>query len=446
MTGRGGVGADMRIIRRKTVLVLLALLAALTLGISALAGSAATWAATTLLMGTTYIPDPMANPTYAHGATNYYINQTTLCAVQSCTTKPVITPETFWPFTGLTDLTIDKSIEQGTIIVDHAIKDELAAGPDSIVVFGDSQSSSILTHEKRDLAGLSVQEKNQLTFVLVANPNRPNGGMLERFGPVSNPFLGLTATGATPTDTGIQTIDIAFQYDGVADLPLRPTNLLADLNVLMGGYLHSSYMANSSGYTPEELVAAVNDPANRQTYGDTTYITIPAKQLPLLVPLRALGQAVGLSALTTPIADLIEPTLRVLVELGYDRSIPYGQPTTFDFYPKIDVPKLVTDLKAAGKAGVQAALADIGVTAPCPSQSPSTAALGDTIATAPIAPTTGKAPRAAGARPARVTKTNPAPGPASSTPDAKTTAAENPARHTGAPAKRSAQRSTPHSD
>ena len=433
-------------IRRRTGSVLLAVLTTLALGVSAFAGSAATWAATTLLIGTTYIPDPMTNPTYANGATNYYIKPTTLCGVQSCSITPVLTPQTFWPFTGLTDPTIDQSILQGTILVNQAIQDALGSGP--IVVFGDSQSSSILTHEKLDLAGASAQEKSQLTFVLVANPNRPNGGMLERFAPFSIPFLGLTASGATPTDTGINTVDVALQYDGVADLPMYPLDLLADLNVVAGAFLHTSYMTSGSGYTPTELVAAINDPANRQTYGDTTYITIPAKQLPLLVPFRALGQALGLGGLTTPIADLIEPTLKVLVELGYDRSISYGQPTTFGIFPEISVPKLVTDLKAAAQSGVDAALADIGLPAPSfAPQRPASSIVGNGIGTAPAAATARKVATAAAARSTGATKAETARPAATSTATATTAAAaDTPGGSAAASTKRSAQRSATPSD
>ena len=294
--------------------------------------------------------------------------------------------------TGLSDLKINTSIAEGTTIIDGAIKHELTTGSDPIVVFGNSQSSSILTHEKRDLAGLSTADKSRLTFELVANPNRPNGGLLQRFAPLTIPILDLTASGATPTNTGITTIDIAFQYDPIADFPRYPLNLLADLNSLLGNGIHSSYMTGLNSYTEAELIQAVNDPANRQTYQDTTYITIPAKHLPLVVPLLALGKATGLSALTTLIVDLVEPTLKVLVELGYDRSISYGQPARFGLFPKVKVSKLVTDLHAAVKEGVHAALADIGVVPPCAGQSPPGATVGG-----------GTAPAVA-ARSAHVTK------------------------------------------
>lgn len=192
---------------------------------------------------------------------------------------------------------------------------------------------------------------------------------------------------------------------------MYPLNLLADLNVLAGAYLHASYMTKASGYTPTELVAAVDNPANRQIYGDTTYITIPAKQLPLLVPFRTLGKVLHVSALTTPIADLIEPTLKVLVELGYDRSIPYGQPTKFRLFPKVNLPTLVTELRAAGKAGIQAALADVG-------RSSSTAA----TTTTPAAATAARADTAASGA-----------------------TAHKPAKRGGNPGQRARQRSATHS-
>lgn len=326
-------------------------------------------AATALIIGTTFLPDP-TEPFYWHAAQDYYVTPTTVCGHQTCSFQPVLTPEQFWPASGPDDLTIDESIAVGTDIVDHALRDQLSDGTDPIVLFGDSQSSSILTMEKRELAGLSETDKDRLTFVMVANPNRPNGGLLNRLAGITVPIIDLTGTGATPTNTGINTIDIAFQYDGIADFPRYPLNLLADLNILAGAYIHSSYSQGLNGYTEEELINAINDPANQQTYGDTTYVTIPAKQLPLLIPLRQLGEATGTSAIITPFADLIEPTLRVLVELGYDRSIPYGQPTGFGLFPHIDPRDLASDLAGAAQQGVNAALVDLGVITPPPAATP----------------------------------------------------------------------------
>ena len=326
----------------------------------ATAPAAAASEVTALILGTTSLPNPVDDPNYLAGAMNNYVGATAACASGPCAVTSVVTPQEFWPFTGPRDLKINESITQGTHVLNLVVRDALVSDPRPIVIFGDSQSSSMLTLEKRGLAGLSEAEKSRITLVLTANPNRPNGGLLQRLAPFSVPVLDLIATGPTPTDTGIRTFDIAFQYDGVADFPQYPLNLLADLNLLAGADIHHSYMTGRNGYTESELAQALNDPANRQTYGDTTYISIPAKQLPLLAPLRQFGRATGLTALTTPIADLIEPALRVLVELGYDRTSSYGQPAQFGLVPKIDPRRLVSDLAVAVKQGVNAALADLG--------------------------------------------------------------------------------------
>lgn len=347
---------------RRNASAVSAILAAAAAAIVALAPPA-TATATAVIIGTTFIPDP-SQPSYLHGAMEYYVKPMTVCGVQPCAIDPAMTPEQLWPFSGLQDMTIDQSIAQGLQIVDGVLRDRLAGNSDPIVVFGDSQSSTILTLEKRNLAELPDDQKKRLIMVLVANPNRPNGGLLERIAPFTIPVFDLAGSGATPTNTGIQTIDIVGQYDAIADFPRYPLNILADLNLIAGAAIHSSYMTGPAGYTEEELIDAIGDPRNQQTYGDTLYVTIPAKQLPLLVPLRTFGKMTGLSAVTTPLADLVEPTLRVLVELGYDRSIPRDEPTGFGLFPQIDPATVAFDLSSAVRSGIKTALSDIGVNTP----------------------------------------------------------------------------------
>ena len=255
-----------------------------------------------------------------------------------------------------------------------------------VVIFGYSQSSDISTIVKRSLASDPMAPpRDQVSFVLIGNTNRPNGGIFARFPGLYIPILNITFNGPTPTDTGYKTTDIAFQYDPVADSPQYPINILADLNAVAGFLgVHATYpnpylpippgvpffpTGLPGGYTPTQLQQLMNDPANRQTYGDTTYITIPANNLPLLQPLVDIGTDTGLSALTTPIVDLIQPALRVLIELGYDRTIPHGQPTPAGLFPTIDPTKLATDLAAAVGQGIQAALTDLATHATSPATS-----------------------------------------------------------------------------
>ena len=104
---------------------------------------------------------------------------------------------------------------------------------------------------------------------------------------------------------------------------------------------------------------------------DTTYITVTPKVLPLVVPLHSIGLGF--------VADLIEPALRVIIEeTGYDRSIPYGQPTPFRLFPVFDPIKLAVDVLAVIPAGIEQALNNLGggsMLAPTSTETTSTLAM-----------------------------------------------------------------------
>jgi hypothetical protein len=184
----------------------------------------------------------------------------------------------------------------------------------------------------------------------------------------------------------VKTTDIAIQYDGVSDFPEYPINLLADINALAGLlFIHPTYVnPNSShpnghpyGYTLDQFTGAVTaaqqaadsgqctDAVNCQQFGDTTYITLPTTNLPILAPLRYLGEQTGLSFLTRPLADLVEPVMKVLIETAYDRTS-YGTPTPFRLIPIINPVTLAVSLVAATLQGISDAIGDIVGTRPTP--------------------------------------------------------------------------------
>ncbi|MBV8966564.1 MAG: PE-PPE domain-containing protein [Mycobacteriaceae bacterium] len=170
--------------------------------------------------------------------------------------------------------------------------------------------------------------------MLIANPNRPNGGILERFAGVYIPILGVTFSGATPTNTGMTTVDVARQYDGWADWPTNPLNLLADINAGFGiYYLHGNYIG-------------VGTPLLQGQYGDTTYYLIPTPVLPMLMPLEQIP-VVG-----PALAATVDPVLRVLVETGYNRTINPGQPTPANFLYFPNPVQTLVDLVIAIPTGV----------------------------------------------------------------------------------------------
>jgi hypothetical protein len=113
---------------------------------------------------------------------------------------------------------------------------------------------------KQDLIDNYQAGDSSTSFFLVANPMRPNGGILMRGkGLPTIPVLGATFYGATPNNSAVlndggtpgdptddtyvyPTVDVAHQYDGLGgDFPVRPLNLLATFNTLAGYYyLHGN--------------------------------------------------------------------------------------------------------------------------------------------------------------------------------------------------------------
>ena len=87
--------------------------------------------------------------------------------------------------------------------------------------------------------------------------------------------------------------------------------------------------------------------------GDTDYYFFETEDLPLFGPLRQLG-------VPEPVIDVVEPVFRVLVELGYDRSIPPGDPTPARLIPPLKPAKVAADLVDAVDEGVNNALALTG--------------------------------------------------------------------------------------
>lgn len=212
------------------------------------------------------------------------------------------------------------------------------------LIEGYSQSAAITVNEKLQL--MEAGQHPDVTLLLLGSLNRPDGGIYERFPGLEVPGIGgfFDFNGAEPTDAGIPTIDIANQYDFFADFPQFPINPVADLNAVFGIiYAHAAY---GDGPLPEQIPAIWPDsePLHgpyadeyllgstdvvQQIDGDTTFYFVPTTDLPLLDPLRGLG-------VPEPVLNIFQPALQVLVEAGYDRSIPFGDPTPAELIPTLD--------------------------------------------------------------------------------------------------------------
>jgi hypothetical protein len=241
------------------------------------------------------------------------------------------------------NLPVDLSVANGLTDLQAAMLTQQAADPGApYVIEGYSMSALIGVDEEEDLAAMADhgQQIPDVTVALFGSGNRPDGGIYERLDGLYVPGLEVDANGAEPTDLGIPTIDVAIQYDGLADVPEYPVNLVADLNDLLGIiYEHTSYGSGAvAGLFPtstpleepftDQYVLGSSEIVMQQT-GDTTFYLIPTTELPLLDPLLDLG-------VPESVLNIVQPALQVIVEAGYDRSVPFGDATPFELIPSID--------------------------------------------------------------------------------------------------------------
>jgi hypothetical protein len=259
----------------------------------------------------------------------------------------LFTPEGLYPVTGVKSLPIDTSTAQGEQILYSTIMGQINGGDvdadHPVVVFGFSQSSNISSLVMSQLAEQGVPTED-VRFVLVGDPSNPNGG------------LEVTADTATPSN--LYPTDIyTNEYDGFADFPRYPINVLSDLNAVLGIlYQHATYAV----LTPEQIASAVQLPTSMADTL-TNYYMIPAETLPLLAPLQLLP------VIGQPLYDLLEPDMRILVNLGYG-SIEHGwAPGPADvvtdpaglFPTDLDWSEVLTALGNGMKQGIQAATNDL---------------------------------------------------------------------------------------
>jgi hypothetical protein len=257
-----------------------------------------------------------------------------------------------WPADISLKVPYEPSQQQGVHNIDWAIYQTLPTlgSGEKAVAFGYSSSANVMVREMRALQNQpgGAPATDQLEFFLMGSPNRPNGGIMQRFPGLYIPFLDIRLDGSTPVDTPYPTTDVSWQYDGAADFPLYPVNLLADINVLLGSWLlHGNYF-------PADMNGQRAFPDT--TVGNITYITLKPSRLPLLLPLSYLK-------FPEPLLDLVEPALTVMVEWGYDRSISPGTPTTARLIPRVNPIKAIGDLAGAVVEGVQDFCDDLKPTA-----------------------------------------------------------------------------------
>ncbi len=304
---------------------------------------------------------PMPPPQYVAAADALYLQQLGFDG----TAQSSFIPDGFYPFTGVNSLGPATSLGQDQPIMVSDIESQIAAGgvsPENpVVVFGWSQSSDAASQIMSELSQQGVPS-DDVHFVLVGDPQNPNGGFVNAFDfPAGNTSafsdLDQTFDPATPSDlypTDIYTLE----YDGFADSPHYTTNLLSDLNALVGDFLeHFTYL----NLTPADIDSAILLPGSEALTGEglTDYYMIPSNSLPILEPLLLIP------GIGQPLYDLLEPDTQILVNLGYGSITegwnqgPANEPTTFGLYPDINQTQLSDALSNGWQQGLTDALTDL---------------------------------------------------------------------------------------
>ena len=269
-------------------------------------------------------------------------------------------PENAYPFGGVKQLTFVDSTNEGVAILDATAQPYLAAGT-PINIYGYSQGAVVASLEmaKLQAEGVPGGPTSPVSFTIVGDPMNPNGGFYERFAGLQLPSLGLNFYGATPSNA-YPTQIVTIEYDGYADFPRYPLDILSDINAL-SSQNHFYYHVVS----PELLSQAVVLPTSGPT--TTQYLMIPSNNLPLLNPIR------GIPLIGAPLADLLQPDMTYLVNMGYGdprygwSTGPANVPTPAGLFPPLSSFEMLPPLLASGaQQGIHDFIGDFMGTGPNP--------------------------------------------------------------------------------
>src|SRR5580693_2781792 len=314
----------------------------------------------TLVLGASGLPIPPQD--YIVGIPPLYIDR----FFGAGTNIGIDTPEGLYPLTGINNLTFNVSVSQGLTILNNAIQTAVASGNTTVNVFGYSQSAAIASLEMQMLnpsntmGGSLLPSGVTLNFTLVGDVSNPNGGLLARFPGLDLQSLGLTFGTATP-DNSFPTRIYTIEYDGFADFPQYPINVLSDVNAFVGIIeLHGTYPFFSATQLLPTSQGGIAIPLTN-TVGPTMdqYFILPTQNLPLLDPVRAIP------LIGNPIADLVQPDLRVLVDLGYGSTTQGWSPdapnvpTPFGVIPPVSPITVAGALATGTQQGISAFASDI---------------------------------------------------------------------------------------
>lgn len=206
-------------------------------------------------------------------------------------------------------LNLDRSLRVGMPVLHQ----NLLTTSGKVLVAGYSLGALLVEQLKRDVVASANPPEQDISFLQIATPFVPNGGIFGRFPGLSIPNVVSAMGPGQPSQ--YDTTYIVNEYDLWGDFPAY-FNPVAILNAVLGHeYAHVDNWYDAVDPTdPANHVKTVTDLV---TGGTDTYILVPASRLPLLGPLRDIAYHLGVSAPAERLLGLIEPLLRVIIDMGY---------------------------------------------------------------------------------------------------------------------------------
>ncbi|OMC19432.1 PE-PPE domain-containing protein [Mycobacterium colombiense] len=208
------------------------------------------------------------------------------------------------------NMTVGQAIQQATDNLDQAIRN----GTEPAATVGLSQGNLALDQEQVRLANdPKAPPPDTLQFTTIGDPVGTHGFGASFASGIFKPgdrIPIIDYTMPAPVDSQYDTNKIVAAYDGFADFPDRPDNLLADVNALLASAIvHTPAAFTGPGDVPPQNIRTGVNPRGAKT---TTYL-VPVNHLPLTLPLRYLGWSDGL-------VNQIDAALQPQIDAGYSRN------------------------------------------------------------------------------------------------------------------------------
>lgn len=229
-------------------------------------------------------------------------------------------PSFFLPPGPRDNVTIGEAANQATNSLGKAIA---GGSNERAVAVGLSQGTLALDQEQVRLANdPHAPSPDKLAFTTIGDPTGHHGFGQSFLAGIFKPgdYIPLIDyTMPERVDSQYDSNRVVATYDGLADFPDRPDNVLAVLNATMASTIvHTSAAFTGPGDVPPQNIKTE---VNSKGATNTTYL-IPVNHLPLTLPLRYLGFT-GV--------DALDAILQPIVDSGYSRyDNPLDRPVSVD--------------------------------------------------------------------------------------------------------------------